>query len=491
MSLHTFTEWFISDQLRQEPDSLIRARTVVSVGLLAGTIAPLFAISYYKLHHDAMAHGIVLGGVLMLLGPLLLKLTGALRTVAQYIIFTMFAMVAWMVYVNGGIMSTSVMWFACIPFAAIFVGGRTAGVVWTLLTFLMIGLIFGLSAAGDIPPTPIPHEELPKLQAKSLIGLSLVVLALALAYDRAKTRTFEKLEAAREEAERATAAMKQMMAQVTSSLHAAGTESRDIATSTQMIARTMSEQRKRADDMVGSAQSMAAVTAQNASQSQSATSMAIHAGEAANGGGQAMDKAVSQLNQAGDVIARAAERMEDLGQRSAEVSGIVQLIRDIADQTNLLALNAAIEAARAGEMGRGFAVVADEVRKLAERTQHATLDIESKIRLIVDGTNQAIDAIRDGNAQMRSGRENTVDAQQRLAGIIQDTHRLIQLLREVAQAEESQNQGFSHFTSNITAVGEAARSLSGEAETIAQATERLDSLMAELDDSVQLFKAAN
>ena len=488
MAIRRIAEWFIPDRVRESHELVIRARTVISVGLLAGLIVPVFALSYFKLNHPAMAWGILAGGAGLLLGPVLLKLTGAIGFTAEFIVGCMFAMVCWMCYVNGGIQSSSVVWYASIPFTAIFVGGRRSGVVWTVLTLLAIVLLLLLDGdPGSLPEVPIPAEEHPRLLAKSLAGLSLVVLSLALAFDKAKALGFQKLEAARAEAECASQAMQQMMEQVTRSIQAASCASREIAASTTLMARTMAEQGQRTEDMVVSAQQMAVVTGENAEQSVSATRMAEDTGLAASLGGQAMDQAVSQLNQAGQVISNAASRLEALEKCSAEVSGIVQLIRDIAEQTNLLALNAAIEAARAGEMGRGFAVVADEVRKLAERTQGATLDIEQKIRLIVDGTNQSVDAMRDGNTQMQAGRSHAVAAQDKLAGIIRDTHQLGGLLQRVSSAEASQNRGFADFAGTITTMGEATRTLAAETGTIADATRRLDSLIEELGASVAQF----
>src|SRR5436305_12759721 len=102
-------------------------------------------------------------------------------------------------------------------------------------------------------------------------------------------------------------------------------------------------------------------------------------------------------------VVGANEVVTRLGERSAAIGRILNVIEDVAEQTNLLALNAAILAAAAGEHGKGFSVVAAQIRELSERTAASTREIAALIRSVQDEVANALRTMGEGTALVAQG----------------------------------------------------------------------------------------
>ncbi|MDE7315105.1 MAG: methyl-accepting chemotaxis protein [Mucispirillum sp.] len=172
--------------------------------------------------------------------------------------------------------------------------------------------------------------------------------------------------------------------------------------------------------------------------------------------------------------------ISELAESSNQIGEILSVINDIANQTNLLALNAAIEAARAGEAGRGFAVVADEVRKLAERTQHATGEIESIIGSLQQKSNLASVEMTKSVESVQAGVDNIGETNEGFKSAVESVMDLHREMKSVAASVSNQYSTILTVVDNtqVIAAGiEESNSAVGEVNrTVAHLQQRTDGL---------------
>ncbi|MCB1890217.1 MAG: methyl-accepting chemotaxis protein [Rhodocyclaceae bacterium] len=254
------------------------------------------------------------------------------------------------------------------------------------------------------------------------------------------------------------------------------------------VADGSSRQKVAAEEMVRAMDEMRQGVEAVADHARSTSENAEEAQTLSGEGVKIVHDASSEIERIARSVEESAQLIGALGARSDEISGIVNVIREIADQTNLLALNAAIEAARAGEQGRGFAVVADEVRKLAERTATATSEITTLITAIQDETQGAISSIRAGSEQAHAGAQLARKAADSLELISQGASRTMESVAAISSAIDQQGRESNVVSGHVEQImAMVGTNTHGAQETLSEA-HQLESLAINLQEVSKVFK---
>jgi len=228
-----------------------------------------------------------------------------------------------------------------------------------------------------------------------------------------------------------------------------------------------------------------------ASTAEKAAGAARHTLEAARQGDQAVRDSLAGMQRIRGEVQVISKKIKSLGDRSLEISEIVNLIEELASHTNLLALNAAIEAAGAGEAGLRFGVVADEIRKLAERAAKATKDVASLIRTVQTETQEAVVAMEDGTREVESGYQVTIRAEQHLKEIAGMSTTSAELAQGISRASAEQVDGAEGVARAMQSIAQVAVHTEQAVLQTRKTVEDLVKLADELTRSLARFKLAS
>jgi twitching motility protein PilJ len=212
--------------------------------------------------------------------------------------------------------------------------------------------------------------------------------------------------------------------------------------------------------------------------------------DAAEQGNRAVRDTLEGMQRIRSSVQATAKRIKALGDRSLEISEIVNVINDITEQTNLLALNAAIEAARAGEAGRGFAVVADEVRKLAEHSRNATKDIAALIKAIQAETNDAVVVMEEGTKEVEIGAKLADSAGRALDAISTVVRQSAELVQEISLASKQQVRGTEGVANAMQIISNITRQTSQGARQTARTVEQMVHMSEQLNEALSQFRVS-
>lgn len=226
---------------------------------------------------------------------------------------------------------------------------------------------------------------------------------------------------------------------------------------------------------------------QIAEMAQTASSTADKAIQTTETARETVTSTVTGINTIRDTIRETEKRLKRLGDRSQEITGVVNLINNIAERTHILALNASMHAASAGEAGRGFAVVADEVQRLAENAREATSEIATLVNNIRVETADTVTTMNTVISQVADGTRLAQEAGERMQSTQLATTELVESVQKIAAESSAQARLSNELREQAREIEASTQETSKGMKMQAAQTNRLVLFAAKLVQAVAVF----
>ena len=180
--------------------------------------------------------------------------------------------------------------------------------------------------------------------------------------------------------------------------------------------------------------------------------------------------------------------IHELGNKTREITKIMEIINNIADQTKLIAFNAALEASSAGEAGKRFGVVAIEIRRLAENVESSTRETEKRVTEIQDAVDNMMLASEKNTHCINEGLSFTSNTRETLANIVDRSEDTRDAAQHITLSTQQQKTASDQVVQALREIDESGRYTTRAIKQIGENGETLNQLAEQLNTLIHGFK---
>jgi len=191
-----------------------------------------------------------------------------------------------------------------------------------------------------------------------------------------------------------------------------------------------------------------------AQQAGAVLTVAAQADELSRSGEESIEQSLSGLGQIRTRVEDIARGIVQQSERTLQIRGITDTVKDLADQSHVLALNAAIEAARAGQHGAGFGVVAKEIRALADQSIRGTRQVQELLAEIARTTRATVSITESGVHEIEGGLGRVKASGEKLRALSRIVVDSSSAAREIAAAVDKQTSGIGELSTAVNDLSE-------------------------------------